>query len=187
MHPFAWHKLPKKLSFWCRMAVTKHFKLTAGLRGCSGEVGGCSGRVPSPGAVRCAVRVQGHLYPCRLCPDLGDRGGGGGVRTWDLQQTGLISCAGSCPGQGLGTSVLDHEQRPLQAEVVTIPCHFSYAAFLATRCWKGWTSSSFHFSVISTDFDAFVLNMRRTVSISWCGVCIKCITCSSEIADVLPF
>lgn len=48
--------------------MTKHLKLTAGLRGCSG-----SG--PSPGAAGCAERVEGHLYPRRLCPDLG----GGGV------------------------------------------------------------------------------------------------------------
>lgn len=45
----------------------------------------------------------------------------------------------------------------------------------------------FHYSVISTDFYAMVQNMHRTVSISWCGVRINCITCSSEIADVLPF
>lgn len=97
------------------------------------------------------ARVQGHLYPRRLCPDLGGGGGGGGVRTWDFQQAGLISCAGSCPGQGLGTSVLDHEQRPFQAQVAAFPCHFSSAAFVPTSCWKSWTFSSFHLSVISTN------------------------------------
>lgn len=110
------------------MAVTKHFKLPAGLRGCSGEVGGCSGSGPiAPGG--CALAVQRE---CRVtfihavcARSWGTEEGGGG--TWDFQQTGLISCAGSCPGQGLGTSVLDHEQKPLQAGVVTIPCHFSYA------------------------------------------------------------
>lgn len=82
--------------------MTKHLKLTAELRGCSG-----SG--PGPGAAGCAARVQGHLYSCRLC---------------HVQQAELISCAGSCPGQGLGTRVLDHEQRPLQAGVVTILYHY---------------------------------------------------------------
>lgn len=33
--------------------------------------------VLAPGAAGCAVRVQGHLYPRRLCPDLGGGGGGG--------------------------------------------------------------------------------------------------------------
>lgn len=79
--------------------MTKHLKLTAELRGCSG-----SG--PGPGAAGCAARVQGHLYSCRLC---------------HVQQAGLISCAGSCPGQGLGTRVLDHEQRPLQAGQGLLP------------------------------------------------------------------
>lgn len=108
------------------MAVTKHFKLTAGLRGCSGEVGGCSGSGPiAPGG--CALAVQRE---CRVtfihavCARSWGTEEGGGGGTWDFQQTGLISCAGSCPGQGLGTSVLDHEQRPLQAGVVTIPSLF---------------------------------------------------------------
>lgn len=91
--------------------MTKHLKLTAELRGCSG-----SG--PGPGAAGCAARVQGHLYSCRLC---------------HVQQAGLISCAGSCPGQGLGTRVLDHEQRPLQAGVVTILYHFSYVPLFSLQ------------------------------------------------------
>lgn len=54
----------------------------------------------------CAARVQGHLYSCRLRLDLGQGG------TWDFQQAGLISCAGSRPGQALGTRVLDQEHKP---------------------------------------------------------------------------
>lgn len=138
--------------------MTKRFKLTAGLRGCSGEVGGCSGSGPSPGGLRAVQRECGVTFIHAVCARTWgtEERVEGGVRTWDFQQAGLISCAGSCPGQGFGTSVLDHEQRPLQAEVATVPCHFSYAAFVATSCWKSWTFSSFHCSVISTDFDAFV-------------------------------
>lgn len=148
--------------------MTKHLKLTAGLRGCSG-----SG--PSPGAAGCAARVEGHLYPCRLCPDLG-----GGGCMWDFQQAGLISCAGSCPGQGLGTRVLDHKQRPLQAGFVTILYHFLCVLLFFLKAVGKVECSHLFMSLISADFDASVHNMCKTASISRCG------TCSSEIADVLP-
>lgn len=37
--------------------MTKHLKLTNGLRGCSGGVGGCSGSGPSPEGVQRECRV----------------------------------------------------------------------------------------------------------------------------------
>lgn len=37
--------------------------------------------VLAPRAAGCAARVQGHLYPRRLCPDLGDGGGELGLPT----------------------------------------------------------------------------------------------------------
>lgn len=73
-------------------------------------------------------------------PGLGRWGGNGGG---DFQQAGLISCAGSCPGQCLGTRVLDQEQRPSQAGVITVLYHFSYVPLFSLRFWKSWTSS-FH-------------------------------------------
>lgn len=78
--------------------MTKHLKLTNGLRGCSGGVGGCSGSGPSPEGVQRECRVT---FIHAGCAQTWEAEGG----NWDFQQAGLISCAGSCPGQGLGTSV----------------------------------------------------------------------------------
>lgn len=155
------------------MAVTKHLKLTAGLRGCSG-----SG--PSPGAAGCAARVEGHLYPRRLCPDLG-----GGGCMWDFQQAGLISCAGSCPGQGLGTRVLDHKQRPLQAGFVTILYHFLYVLlFFPKSCGKSLMFSSFHELNICRLWRFCAQHVQNWLYFPmWY---LYKLTCSSEIADVPP-
>lgn len=66
----------------CRRAVTKHLKLTNWLRGCSGDVGGCSGSGLSPGG--CGVRSESAGSPLSMpgVPRLGRwRGGDLGLPT----------------------------------------------------------------------------------------------------------
>lgn len=143
------------------MAVTKHLKLTAGLRGCCEEVGGCSGSGPSPGAAGCAARVQGHLYPCRLCPDLHGRRGWGQQMGLPTGWTDFLCRVMPRTGfrdKGVGPrttfSIISHSCRffPYKLSEKLDVLIFSKA------------------SVISTHSDASGHNMCRTVSISWCGI-----------------
>lgn len=132
------------------------------------------------GAAGCAARVQGHLYSCSLCPDLGGRGGHVGLPTGWTDFLCRVMPRTGFRDKGVGP----------RTETLTAKSSYHSLSFLIRSNFflqvVGKVGCSHLFQkrhLISTDTDAFVHN---SVSISWCGICINSVTCRSAMADVPP-